>query len=405
MTSTLLENSKQQLTPAMIQHLSSFLDETPAHTQTAVGTSIATVLAGLLHLSSSGAGPIQLLSLVNQANDGSLLNNLSGLLEGGGHTTQNLMTAGREILSTLFAGTLSTVSELIATTSSVTNASASALLSITAPVVVGVLGRVRTRQGLNAVRLATLLMGQKEDIVQLAPGGLVNVFGLNSIADLGVRRTSAAAENLKPATRRHMVTAPLQAESTLKKWGWPVLAVVAIGLIYFFMSRGGEVAQAPLATPVSAAPSVAPLVTLPDGTALALTEGSLNYNVAAFLKDPALSTTPKTFIFDHVHFDPGTATLTAESQQTVKDLGAILKAYPTSDVRLDGYTDNVGDATANQTLSLDRAAAVREALIEGGVDATRITTAGYGQQNPLAYNGTEEGRAKNQRLELAVVKK
>src|ERR1051325_8516846 len=145
MRSNLLESSKQQLTPAMIQHISSFLGEAPAHTQTAVGTSIATVLAGLLHLSSSGAGPIQLLSLVNQANYGSLLNNLSGLLEGS-YTTQNLMTAGQEILSTLFAGKLSTVSELIATTSSVTNTSASSLLSITAPVVVGVLGRVRTMQ-------------------------------------------------------------------------------------------------------------------------------------------------------------------------------------------------------------------------------------------------------------------
>ena len=185
MTPNLLESMQQQLTPDMIQHVSSFLGETPAHTQTAVDESISTVLAGLLHLSSSGAGPIQLLNLINQANYGSLLNNLSGLLEGG-NTTQNLMTAGQEILGTLFAGKLNAVSELIATTSGVTNTSASSLLSIVAPVVVGVLGRVRAMQGLNAVRLATLLTSQKEGIVKLAPEGLARVFGLNSLVDQGL---------------------------------------------------------------------------------------------------------------------------------------------------------------------------------------------------------------------------
>jgi hypothetical protein len=140
MTPNLLETIQQQLTPNIIQHVSSFLDETPVHTQKAVDESISTVLSGLMHLSSSGAGPIQLLNLINQANYGSLLNNLSGLLEGG-NTAQNLMTAGQGILSTLFVDKLSTVSELIATTSSVTTTSASSLLRIAAPVVVGVLGR------------------------------------------------------------------------------------------------------------------------------------------------------------------------------------------------------------------------------------------------------------------------
>jgi outer membrane protein OmpA-like peptidoglycan-associated protein len=405
MATNLLESIQQQLTPDMIQHVSTFLGETPAHTQKAVDSAIPTVLAGLMHFSSSSASPIPLLNLLNRAHYGSPLNNLSGLFEGG-NTTQNLMTAGREILNTLFAGKLSNVSELIATASGVTNTSASSLLSIAAPVVVGVLERMRSTQGLNAARLATLLMGQKEIVAKLAPEGLARVFGLHSIAELDSGPEGEAIEGLELDTLRRVAAAPVKGESRLKNWGWPVLAVVALGLIYFFiMDRGVEVAQAPMVTVVSADTPAVVTVPLPDGTALYLKEGSFNYNVAAFLRDNAMSTTPKTFVFDRLHFDSGTTKLTVESEQTVKDLGAILKAYPTSDVRLDGYTDNVGDAATNKQLSLDRATAVREALISDGMDAARVTTAGYGQENPLAYNGTEEGRAKNRRLELIVVKK
>jgi OOP family OmpA-OmpF porin len=404
MNTNLSENITSQLTPQMIQKVSVFLGETPGQTQTAVDRSISTLLAGLMHLSSSGAGPIQLLNLINQANYGSLLNNLSGLLEDG-NTAQSLMTSGQEILNALFPGKLSAVSEIIATTSGVTNTSASSLLSLVAPVVVGVLGRVRSMQGLNAVRLATLLMNQKEGIVKFAPEGLAGVFGLNSMAELRAGRADTAMDSLKPDTARRVVTAPRQETRMRKNWSWPVLAVLAIGFLYFFMNRGAEVAQAPLITAASAAIPVAAPVTLPDGAALSLRTDSFNYNVAAFLRDPATNTEPKAFVFDRLTFDPGTTKLTVESGQAVKDLSAILKAYPAVDVRLNGYTNNVGDAVANKTLSLNQAIAMREALISDGIGVTRVTTAGYGGEKPLVSNETEEGRAKNQRLELVVVKK
>jgi OOP family OmpA-OmpF porin len=72
---------------------------------------------------------------------------------------------------------------------------------------------------------------------------------------------------------------------------------------------------------------------------------------------------------------------------------------------LTGHTDNTGTPEANQKLSLDRADAVSQMLVTGGVAADRITTAGYGQDRPIASNDTEEGRAKNRRLELTVTQK
>ena len=86
-------------------------------------------------------------------------------------------------------------------------------------------------------------------------------------------------------------------------------------------------------------------------------------------------------------------------------LVAVLKAYPNVNVALEGHTDNTGDPTANKKLSLDRATAVKDAMVNGGIDASRISASGYGQENPVAPNETEEGRAKNRRLEMVVLKR
>jgi outer membrane protein OmpA-like peptidoglycan-associated protein len=197
----------------------------------------------------------------------------------------------------------------------------------------------------------------------------------------------------------------VRGKSTLRKWRGPALGVVAIGLIYFFVGRDLEGTRSLVVNWKPApTPAVVP-VTLPDGAVLSLQENSFNYNVAKFLADPAMMTVPKTFVFDRVHFDPGTTRFTPESVRTVEELGTILKAYPAVDVRLDGHTDDVGNAKENKQLSQERAAAVQETLIRGGISTAHVATAGYGQEYPLASNETEAGRARNQRLELVVIKK
>src|SRR5229473_2440534 len=101
------------------------------------------------------------------------------------------MTTGEEIVRVVFTDKLDAVSERIAFSSGVSNASASSLLSLTAPVVVGVLARARAAQGLNATRLTTLLMGQKEAMAKRAPAGLAEVFGLSNLTNLGPKLTDA----------------------------------------------------------------------------------------------------------------------------------------------------------------------------------------------------------------------
>lgn len=403
MNTKLLENITNQLTPQMIQKVSSRLGETPEQTQAAVDKAIPTLLASLMHLSSLPNGPAQLLNLINHDNYGRLLNNLSGLCDEG-NTTQNVMITGQEILRVVFADKLDAVSERIAAASGVTTASASSLLSLTAPVVVGMVGRVRAVQGLNAVHLAALLMEQKEAVAKVAPAGLAGVFEVSDLMEIGILPTRTAIE-ATPAPVRRVGPDLVRGDSKLKTWRWPALGVVVIGLIYFFVGREAGKPQSLMTNWQSTAAPASATVTLPGGTILSLQEGSFNHNVAKFLGDLTDTAVPKTFVFDRLNFDFGTTRLTAESVQTVEDLSTILKAYPTVDVRLDGHTNDVGGVNENRKLSRDRATAVQETLIRGGVSAARVTIAGYGREYPLTSNETEAGRSKNQRVELVVLKK
>jgi OOP family OmpA-OmpF porin len=73
-------------------------------------------------------------------------------------------------------------------------------------------------------------------------------------------------------------------------------------------------------------------------------------------------------------------------------------------VELAGYTDNVGSASYNLKLSQKRAEAVKEYLtVEQNIDASRIQAKGYGKENPVASNDTDEGRERNRRVELHVL--
>jgi outer membrane protein OmpA-like peptidoglycan-associated protein len=187
-------------------------------------------------------------------------------------------------------------------------------------------------------------------------------------------------------------------DQLLDIWLFTLFALGVLIFVLFTAPRGcGNALQETVGRPMT--------VTLPSGATLSLHTDSLNYNLARFLASKDDTAVPRTFVFDHLNFTSGTTQLTPESIPTLRDLAAILKAYPSAEVRLAGHTDNVGDANTNQALSLDRAEGVKALLVKSGIAAKRLSTVGYGQDKPIAPNNTEEGKAKNRRLELVVLKK
>lgn len=102
-------------------------------------------------------------------------------------------------------------------------------------------------------------------------------------------------------------------------------------------------------------------------------------------------------------FDTGKATVKTGGLQFLDKLAKALRDKPQANVLVEGHTDNVGTAAYNDSLSERRALAVRQALIERNVAASRISARGLGMGKPLADNGTPEGRAANRRTEIFVI--
>jgi outer membrane protein OmpA-like peptidoglycan-associated protein len=105
-----------------------------------------------------------------------------------------------------------------------------------------------------------------------------------------------------------------------------------------------------------------------------------------------------------VNFPTGGAVVSAEDRKALDKAAAALKQYPGALVEIRGYTDNVGAPAANLKLSLLRAQAVADYLAGKGVEAWRLSVVGLGDKNPVAANGTPEGKAKNRRAELVLAK-
>ena len=102
-----------------------------------------------------------------------------------------------------------------------------------------------------------------------------------------------------------------------------------------------------------------------------------------------------------IYFDTGSDRVRPESSPTLKEIAAMLTDHPDLKLLIEGHTDNVGAAAANQALSERRAAAVRQALVEGyGIAGDRLTTKGFGASKPAGDNDTPEGRQNNRRVEL-----
>jgi outer membrane protein OmpA-like peptidoglycan-associated protein len=103
-------------------------------------------------------------------------------------------------------------------------------------------------------------------------------------------------------------------------------------------------------------------------------------------------------------FNSGKATFKDETIPVLNNMLAIFKEYPQARFSIEGHTDSDGSNALNQTLSENRAAAVRNFLIENGIASDRLMSTGYGETKPIATNKTAAGKAQNRRVEIKLIK-
>lgn len=111
-------------------------------------------------------------------------------------------------------------------------------------------------------------------------------------------------------------------------------------------------------------------------------------------------------ITERIYFDFGKATIQARSTSLIDEIAAVIKGNPDlKKIRVEGHTDNVGSDVANLKLSQGRADAVKAALIQRGIEASRLDAVGFGEMRPIDSNDNEQGRQNNRRVEFIIVER
>ena len=102
----------------------------------------------------------------------------------------------------------------------------------------------------------------------------------------------------------------------------------------------------------------------------------------------------------YINFETGKSDIKPESQIIIDQIVEMLKSNSTLKISIEGHTDNVGNSQSNQILSENRAKSVMNAIVSKGIDKSRLTSKGWGQSKPTVDNNTENGKAKNRRVEI-----
>jgi OmpA-OmpF porin, OOP family len=383
----LIDLVKGYLTPDVIQNTATYVGESGGTTQKALAGIVPTLIGALMNKASTSDGAQQLVGLLDAGKyDGGALTSVTRLF-GGGVVTQSTLSAGKGLLDSLFGARIGDVSSLLARFSGARPESATSLLALAAPLVMHVIGQQRPSIGSSASSLASLLGAQRSSLAGLLPAGLGAALGWP-----GVSEPVTSAAGVAARVAQGMASAP--AAAARRAWVVPiiVLGVLLLGALVWLTAPGRTMRKLSE-------------LQLPGGVRISVPEGSFNVSLANWLASRTDTRVPRRFVFEDLNFEAGSTRLTSESLATVDALVIVLKAHPAVGVALEGYTDNTGDPVANRKLSSDRADIVKDLMVKGGIPESRITSAGYGQDRPIAPNDTAQGRARNRRLELVVVKR
>ena len=219
--------------------------------------------------------------------------------------------------------------------------------------------------------------------------------GLALAGVAGATTGAAAPHNPLPPLRNPAVDGAAPRRNYMLPW---VLAGLALLALILALTQCDKDKRA--AGPVDTA---APAIVTPRVAGAPLREGTLAYDLDRFMgsKDGL----PRTFTFDGVNFNSGTANLRSADSHDLDDIARVLAAYPDSRAAIVGYADAQGNSQFNQDLGANRAKAVVAALASRGVPADRLEARTGGESDPAATNTTPGGRFENRRTELVILKR
>lgn len=416
MSINLLDLVKDQVSGQLAKQASSFLGESESSVTSALGGIMPALLGSAIQKSNTASGAQGLMDMIGKLDLGSL-SDIAGLFGGGASNVNGLLNSGGGIVDALLGNKSGGVIDLITNLSGMKSGSTSSLIKMAAPFLMSIIGNQIKGKGLSA--LTDLLGGQKSFVNAALPSGLGSLL---NFADL----SSAPKVNTNIST-----SAPSGGGgNNWLKWLLPVLLGAAV--LYWLSTKGcGKKAVEATEDMVEAVDSTAANAMDAAGAAVdslgSAVDKLFSYKLSSGFElvgaaadgiesklikaiEAAGPVADKNdpnawFNFDRLLFDTGKATLQASSQEQLKNIAEVLKAFPKVKLKVGGYTDNQGDPKANQRLSTDRAFNVVAELEKLGVQKGRLSPEGYGDKFPVGDNATEEGRQQNRRIAVRITEK
>jgi len=398
MSFNLVESVKEVLSGDMTNKIAGAVGESSANVQQALNGVIPSILTGILLKAESGEVQ-ETLNLATDASRIDIPHNLNSLSAWNGNSR------GMDFLKIIFGEKTTELAAALSGYSGISQESVSALMSISAPAALGVLGNHILDTNMNASGLRSFLNGQKRKILNSMPLGLF----LEGI--LGVEDLSAVAEKFR--------TTDISQTKTRKvaRWVWLLilgLIALAAGLYYYNLQKPSVQNSPPLADTVKAArdtttsnsiPENPLALKLPDGTVVNAKRGSVEAQLIDFFNDPESKPSRRyPYNFDQVEFNQGTAVITNESMSQIQNVAMILKAYPNAKIKIGGFNEKGGDSAGNRALSESRAASISAALKTAGAGRSQIISVeGFGSDFArYPEDAPDSLKAKDHRISISI---
>jgi len=464
MSFNLVDHVKGAIGQAVMSKLAGSLGVSENGVSSAMESAIPAILGSMMNKGSTESGASDLLGFIGKQDFGNMLGGEIGDLLGGGQKTDAIGQAGSGILEYLLGGSKASngFMETFGKFTGMGTQSGGGLLKLAAPFIMSTVGHHIKSEAMDALGLSKFFGTQKSNIMAGIPSALTGGLGLASGGSSGGSVSSGGSSGGGSAK---VSSSSSSGGSGGGMPGWLLPLILALAALFLLRScfcggssvidQGGDLVgsvgdaaksglgavgdvaggavdmagdaakgAADMAGDVAggaanmvgdaakgaadmAGDAVATLgsLTLPGGQTIETPEGSFTTKVADYLGSSEASSEPVYFDFDGVNFETGSATITSESMRQLNNLASLMTAYPNSAIRVEGHTDNTGNAAANKTLSEQRAASVKQTLEGKGITADRVDSAGFGQDKPIASNDTDEGRAQNRRVSVVITRK
>lgn len=381
----LLNMTQNFLTPDLLQKFSNVIGQPVDKIQAGLKSVLPTLLLGLVNKGTTTEGAQSIVNLAKKDGlDPSATPNFSDA---------TYMEKGNDAVNGIFGANLNNITSTLSNSTGMNSSHITKMLGLIAPVVMGLLGSKIKREGLSASGLSGFLGQQKSNLANFIPAGIAGLAGgaaasMSSAAG-AVKKTMSKPKS--PTEITHEMT-PHFAE---RKKPWSLLGLITLvllGALWWFTRNVEETVS------VTESEIASPQPTPEEYTATAPAISELG----AFLSAGDETTLPARFAFQGLIFETGKANLDIDAQNEIDEIATAMQNFPQATARVEGFTDNTGNAQTNIDLSTARAESVRNELINRGIDESRIEAVGRGAEAPVASNKDEAGRALNRRIEFII---